>query len=353
MHLVSSFGGRRSGFEMSDKPKCLPGSASRRSLLTTAGAAAVFLATEFSVAKQVVKEVSQLQPGEYTWNPSRSAQGPVAIIVSIPEQRVHVYRNGIRIAVSTCSTGKPGHETPTGVFTILQKDKHHRSSTYNNAPMPNMNRLTWRGIALHAGKLPGYPASHGCVRLPLEFSEKLFTLTHIGTPVILAGAHTDPYELTHPGMVLGDYAEVEMEDAVGALDGKSHPKDWSEGEVNPVTTVIASSHDHSIALIENNRDIAEGKLTISGPRKLGEHVFVLNGPHAGARGLSWHGISHHPDPAFPGKREESLIQRLSSDRGFSEKMRQHMHPGMTMIVTDLPVHPDSRSGDDFVIMTVS
>ncbi len=74
------------------------------------------------------------------------------------------YRNGVRIAVSTCSTGKKGHETPTGVFTILEKDKDHHSSTYNNAPMPNMNRLTWSGVALHAGNLPGYPASHGCVR---------------------------------------------------------------------------------------------------------------------------------------------------------------------------------------------
>ena len=67
--------------------------------------------------------------------------------------------------------GQEGHSTPTGVFTILQKHKDHHSSTYNNAPMPNMNRLTWDGIALHAGNLPGYPASHGCVRLPLEFSE--------------------------------------------------------------------------------------------------------------------------------------------------------------------------------------
>ena len=72
---------------------------------------------------------------------------------------MYVYRNGVRIAASTCSTGKLGHRTPTGVFKILQKDKNHHSSTYNNAPMPYMNRLTWSGIALHAGQLPGYPAS--------------------------------------------------------------------------------------------------------------------------------------------------------------------------------------------------
>ena len=102
------------------------------------------------------------------------------------EQRVHVYRNGIRIAVSTCSTGKPGPRHADRRFHVLQKDKDHRSSTYNNAPMPNTNRLTWDGIALHAGNLPGYPASHGCVRLPLEFSALLFEVTHLGTPVIIA-----------------------------------------------------------------------------------------------------------------------------------------------------------------------
>jgi len=114
-----------------------------------------------ATAQLVDKHAEQLRNGEFNWFPKRSTAGPLLIIVSIPDQLVHVYRNGIRIAASTCSTGKPGHRTPTGVFTILQKDKHHHSSTYDNAPMPNMNRLTWSGIALHAGNLPGYPAENG------------------------------------------------------------------------------------------------------------------------------------------------------------------------------------------------
>ena len=155
-----------------------------------------------AVAEPVIRAIDDLKPGEFVWHPERAPAGPVAIVVSLPDQRVYVYRNGVRIAVSTCSTGKPGHSTPTGVFTILEKDKHHRSSTYNNAPMPNMNRLTWSGVALHAGQLPGYPASHGCVRLPLDFSAKLFTVTQIGTPVIIANAATFPTTVVHPGMVL-------------------------------------------------------------------------------------------------------------------------------------------------------
>lgn len=94
-----------------------------------------------ALAQLVDKPAEKLKNGEFNWYPERSKAAPLLIIVSIPDQRAHVYRNGVRIAASTCSTGKQGHETPTGVFKILQKDKDHHSSTYNNAPMPNMNRL--------------------------------------------------------------------------------------------------------------------------------------------------------------------------------------------------------------------
>ena len=305
---------------------------------------------------EAVREIHSLQPGEFTWHPERSPKGPVAVIVSIPEQLAHVYRNGMRIAVSTCSTGKPGHETPTGVFTVLEKDKNHRSSTYNNAPMPNMNRLTWGGIALHAGQLPGYPASHGCVRLPLAFSESLWTVTHPGTPVIIAGSHSDPWELTHPGLVLGAYAETEFADAVAALDGKRHPADWDGAAEYPVTTVIVSTADQRIDLLENGDLVAEGRLTIKGlGDRLGSHVFVLKGTHEGTQGLSWHAIGHHEQAGcrtFGAQRtEESVIARLQADTAFQGALRKRMHPGMVMVVTDTPLHPDRRSGEDFVIMT--
>ena len=168
-------------------------------------------------AQLVNKYAEQLQNGEFNWFPERSAAGPVIVIVSIPDQRVHVYRNGIRIAASSCSTGKPGHRTPTGVFKILQKDKFHRSSTYSNAPMPNMNRLTWSGIALHAGNLPGYPASHGCVRLPFGFAEKLFDKTRIGMRVIISPLDAAPVEISHPAL-LAPNAE-----AIAAAPGRAEP----------------------------------------------------------------------------------------------------------------------------------
>jgi hypothetical protein len=329
-----------------------PGSwTNRRSVLAGAASLVGLAAVGEGLAREVMKEISALQPGEFTWHLERQQTGPVAVVVSIPEQRVHVYRNGIRIAVSTCSTGKPGHETPTGVFVVLQKDKHHKSSTYNNAPMPNMNRLTWSGIALHAGKLPGYPASHGCVRLPMEFSERLFGITHLGTPVIISGAHADPTELVHPGMVLGAYAEHEFSSAVAALKGKSHPTDWAAAEERPVTSIIASSADRRIMLVENSEVVGEGDLTISGSGRLGSHVFVLDGTHEGASGLRWVAISHNSDADGFFQPEERAIARLKADENFLARMRPALHPGAVLIVTDAPLSPDSRSGKDFVIMS--
>lgn len=331
--------------------------------LAALGLSPLYLASRGSQA-EAVKEIHTLKPGEFTWHPERSPKGSVAVVISLPEQLAHVYRNGVRIGVSTCSTGKSGHATPTGVFTVLEKDKHHHSSTYNNASMPNMNRLTWDGIALHAGNLPGYPASHGCVRLPIGFSEKLWTVTHVGTPVIIAGSHGDPWELTHPGLVLAGYAEQEFEHAVASLDGKRHPSDWKAAAEYPVTTVIASTADRKIELIENGQVVAEGRVTVKGSGdKLGSHVFVLNGIHEAASGLSWHAISHHDDhgvdlSALSGTEvtggkgaQASVMSRLQADDAFQRELKKSLHPGMVMIVTDNPLHPDRRSGKDFVIMT--
>lgn len=303
-------------------------------------------------SEPVYKKTNDLKPGEFTWHPERSPSGPVAIIVSIPDQRVHVYRNGIRIAVSTCSTGAPNHRTPTGVFTILEKDKNHRSSTYNNAPMPNMNRLTWSGVALHAGNLPGYPASHGCVRLPAKFSELLFSITHIGTPVILAGSHTDPKEVVHPGLVLGDYAHEEFVGVQGTLKDKKLPWQAEVTTSNAQTSVIVSRGDMTITVLENGKPVANGRATIANPdQPLGRHVFMLTGADDAKKGLAWHAVGHHElTGAAVGQPEESVLFRIKAEKPIVEAIQERMHPGMVLITTELPAHPDTRTGDDFVLM---
>ncbi|HEY7810551.1 MAG TPA: L,D-transpeptidase family protein [Allosphingosinicella sp.] len=128
-------------------------------------------------------EEPELKPGEFVWRPERATAGAVELVVSIPLQRAYIYRGGTLIGVTTVSTGRKGHATPTGTFTILEKRQKHFSNRYNNAPMPFMQRLTWDGIALHAGHIPGHPASHGCVRLPLAFAKHLFGATQRGASV--------------------------------------------------------------------------------------------------------------------------------------------------------------------------
>ena len=144
-----------------------------------------------------------LKPGEYWWKPQLSPSGPLMVLVSVPEQTMHVYRNGILIGRSTVSTGSKGHATPGGVFEILEKKQEHYSKKYNNAPMPNMQRLTWTGIAMHSGNLPGYPASHGCIRMPFDFSQLLFSATAKGGTVVVGdGKIPVPYLASNPGLLL-------------------------------------------------------------------------------------------------------------------------------------------------------
>src|SRR3954470_10307629 len=140
-------------------------------------------------------DIAALKPGEFIWAPHLAPKGPMVMIVSLTTQQAYVYRNGLRIGASTVSTGKTGKDTPTGVFTILQKNAKHRSNIYNNAPMPYMQRLTWDGIALHAGNLPGYPASHGCVRLPMAFAQGLFAETSMGMTVVVTRGAPNPARL--------------------------------------------------------------------------------------------------------------------------------------------------------------
>lgn len=171
-------------------------------LLSIAAPVAVVLAWAVSAAAQQAladaRAMPSLSAGQYQWferaEPVRvaGAESPVRIVVSLAAQRAYVYRGERLIAISTVSTGSPGYSTPTGTFSILQKKPFHRSNLYSDAPMPYMQRLTWTGIALHAGHLPGYPASHGCIRLPTKFAQRLYEITALGG--IVSIVRDAPYE---------------------------------------------------------------------------------------------------------------------------------------------------------------
>ena len=136
----------------------------------------------------VIERAARLSPGQFVWEPNAASTGPVFLVIDLTRQRVLLYRGGVPIAASAISSGSKGRETPIGVFTILQKEVVHRSRTYDNASMPYMQRLTAQGVAMHAGNLPGYPASHGCIRLPKACAELLYGVTELGTPVTITDA---------------------------------------------------------------------------------------------------------------------------------------------------------------------
>lgn len=128
-------------------------------------------------------------------------QGPLIIVVSIDQQRLKVYDANGMFAETPISTGTPGHPTPSGVFSVIQKNKYHRSNIYSGAPMPYMQRITWSGIALHAGVLPGYPASHGCIRMPMNFATRLWSWTRLGARVIITPGEITPVTFSHPLLI--------------------------------------------------------------------------------------------------------------------------------------------------------
>src|SRR5262245_17725204 len=125
-------------------------------------------------------------------------KGAQQIFISINQQKLHLYSNGVHVADTSIATGVSAHPTPFGVFSIIQKQVFHRSNIYSNAPMPYMQRITWSGVAMHEGKDIGHPASHGCIRMPHDFAVRLYRLTKLNTRVIIARAELRPTEFADP-----------------------------------------------------------------------------------------------------------------------------------------------------------
>src|SRR5471030_3317385 len=178
-------------------------------IVTLAAMAALTALTSGAAARQA----RPAPPTEAT--APRDAGEPIMAIVSIKTQHVTFYDADGWIVRAPVSTGTTGRETPAGIFAVLEKDKDHHSTMYDDASMPNMQRITWNGIALHGGPLPGYAASHGCVRMPFGFAEKLFGKTRIGMRVIISPNDAEPVELSHPALFMP------KADAVAAARGRA------------------------------------------------------------------------------------------------------------------------------------
>ena len=289
-----------------------------------------------------------IKPGQFTWDAAASPRGPIAVIVSITEQRAYAYRNGVLIGVASVSTGKPGFETPTGVFTVLQKDKDHHSKTYNNAAMPYTERLTWGGVALHAGGLPGYPSSHGCVHLPSEFARRLFDISPMGMTVVVANDRSAPRDVAHPAMLAPIDAKTGADDEAPRLaEGQMERWEPEKSPDGPVSVVISAADRRAIVL-RNGIEIGRARIALRDPEKpVGTHAFVvIEGGAAAAPGSSdlpppkWVAIGvpgHESEDKRP--LDPAAESRVSLPDAFRKEVRPLLTPGTSMIVTDGAILP--------------
>src|ERR1700730_3149010 len=293
-------------------------------------------APDHTKGRAVKPFTSELKPGDYVWHPEVSPARPVVVFVSLPDQLAYVYGTVVRIGRSTVSTGKPVKPTPTGVFTVLQKKVDHESSIYKGAKMPHMQRLTWSGIAMHAGNLPGYPASAGCVRLPIDFAAKLYTVTTLGSTVIIADNNSAPSTTTNPGLLFSSQASANG----GAV---WTPEKAPKGPVS----IIVSAADDAAYIYRNGIEI--GRSPVGGIGRLaGSHVYsALSSVDASGR-RDW------ITTASTGGRSpnlKELAKRAAIPPDFLANVRTIITAGTTLVLTDAPVSPQTHSEKGFNILT--
>jgi L,D-transpeptidase catalytic domain len=296
-----------------------------------------------TVSRAPETPLTDLRPGEYIWNPAAAGEGPVVVVVSLDEQRGYVYRNGVLIGVTTTSSGKSGHDTPTGIFVVLQKDKDHHSSIYNNAAMPFTQRLTWGGVALHAGGLPGYPSSHGCVHLPSKFAEELFAVSPMGMTVVVIDGNSTPTQVAHPPAFAPVDPVTGLEDIPGRL--KADEPFRFEPDKSPVgpVSVIISGADLRAIVMRNGKEIGRTRISLRNSSvPLGTHAFVMT--QRSATGSLAPEAQRWMALAMPGHSGEAgailssdTAQRVALPPAFVARVAPLLEPGTTLFVTDAPI----------------
>ena len=289
-----------------------------------------------------------LEPGQFEWHPERSPAGPLLMVCSIDDQMLYAYRNGVQIARSTVSTGRKGKRTPTGVFTILQRKIDHESSIYKGAKMPYMQRLTWSGIAMHAGELPGHPASAGCIRLPYEFSKLIYGEMKNGSTVVITKKKSTPSKSANPASILM------QSEARNPVD-KSVPKGsvvW-EPEKSPhgPISVLLSYADKTIYVWRNGVQIGQSPVGFSAAdQSLPEGVFLMLEGEEPAD-PNFPGLTIHPwsvlsleGGAVKGDIITYMRDNFSLPPAFRAAANKVLTPGTILLATKESSTEETRSG---------
>lgn len=285
-----------------------------------------------SAALELARQAEKLKPGQWVWKPQIAPNGPILVYVDLGRQIATVYRNGIRIGVSTISSGRPGFDTPTGVFTILEKNKEHISRKFNDAPMPYQQRLTWGGVALHAGGLPGYPESHGCVHLPMEFSKLLFSAMPLGGTVIIAGGHEDPVKRPPAGVLAPAMAGVTAPPGAPLTPEGSYVWDPAASPSGPVSIII-STGDQQVVVLRNGIEIGRAHADVQQETSEAQVMTLAAGKDKQWIQVGVGDLTGGPAEIISTER----VEQMHLPAAFVKNMRSVIKPGTTVLVTQASV----------------
>ncbi|MFZ0651265.1 MAG: L,D-transpeptidase [Pseudolabrys sp.] len=329
--------------------------------------------------------------------PQDPPKGPLQIIISIEDQRISLYDNVELIARSSVSTGVPSHPTPLGIFTVISKQRWHRSNIYSNAPMPYMQRITWSGIALHAGVLPGYPASHGCIRLTDSFATRLWHLTKRGTRVIIARGDVRPFEIRNPHLFLSRstvsgspesqvataaggsitaaatytplISDVGVQEATSLQVPKSNAGGAALQKARPIS-VFVSRKLGKLLVRQDFTPLFDVPVKIQNPEEpLGTHVFTAMASQNEGPAIRWTVVSMpegfsrssgaHKErmertiataPAVPPTdRSNAALNRIEIPQDAFERISDLITPGSSLIVSDRGMSDETGSDTDFIV----
>ena len=310
----------------------------------------------------------------------KAAQGPLQIIISLDKQRLTLYAGGEAIAQSRISSGAPGHTTPTGVFSVIEKDRWHRSNIYDNAPMFFMQRVTWSGLALHQGVVPNHPASHGCVRLPEAFAKQLWSVTKLGARVIIARGDNAPVTISHPRLFAPKPTSAPMVSQLESVAAAQQA--WTFAELaskaplmgatltdtpafgvpasvpdiaKPATrplkagpvSVFISRKEGKLFVRKGFEPLFDVAVKIENPEMpLGTHVFTAIGQNADNT-MRWTVVSMMRGAANAAE----ALDRITIPQAAHDQISELMSTGASLIISDEGLGRETGKGTDFIVLT--
>jgi len=319
--------------------------------------------------------------------PEDAPKGPLQIIISIADQRVSLFDNGALIARSSVSTGTQGHPTPFGVFSVISKQRWHRSNIYSAAPMPYMQRITWSGIALHAGVVPGHPASHGCIRLKNDFAIRLWHLTKRGTRVIIARDDVQPVDITNPHLFKPKAVSGSPEFQAAAVAGKSisgslvpnaetpeatslqvpgsAPAGGAAKKVVPIS-IFVSRKLSKLFVRQGFSPLFDVAVKIENPEEpLGTHVFTAMEYQSEGAAIRWTVVSipeefprmsegatkEREAPARQTDKANAALNHIEIPQDTVERISELLTPASSLIISDNGFSYEMGKDTDFIVIT--